>query len=180
MLTIVIKGGESFNDETQEFVPVEDVVLELEHSLVSLSKWESSWEKPFLGPEEKTTSEVIDYIRFMTLTPNISPEVYSRLSDDNIKQINEYITAKMTATWFPESSGKKNNREIITSEIIYYWMIALTIPFECQYWHLERLLVLIKVCDQKNQPAKKMRQPEIAARNRDLNQKRKQALGTTG
>lgn len=180
MLTIVVPGTEMFDETKQEFVTDGDITLELEHSLVSLSKWESKHEKPFLTKDMKTTEEVLDYIKCMTLTPNIAPEVFHKLSKDNISEINMYIEAKMSATWFNDSPGTSPSREIITSELVYYWMITFQIPFECQYWHINRLFTLIRVCNVKQAKPKKMSRTEIAMRNRDLNAQRRSQHGTTG
>jgi hypothetical protein len=180
VLSITVLGVDYFDDETQTFITSEETNLDLEHSLISLSKWESKWEKPFLDSEEKTSEEMFDYIKAMTITKNISPEIYIRFSNENIEAISKHINAKMTATWFNDTAVKEYNREIVTSEIIYYWMIALTIPFECETWHLNRLLTLIKVCNQKNKPEKKMSRNDLAARNRDLNARRREELKTKG
>lgn len=180
MLMIVVPGIELFDDTNQEFTTQGDVVLELEHSLVSLSKWESIYEKPFLGEGEKTTEEVIGYIKSMTLTPEVPEEIFYRLSEENVTKINEYIDAKMTATWFNDAPGAPRAREVITSEVIYYWLIAFQIPFECETWHLNRLFTLIRVCNIKQAKPEKMSRAEIAARNRELNAQRRAQWGTKG
>lgn len=180
MLIITVPGTEMFDEAKQEFVTEGDVTLKLEHSLVSLSKWESLYEKPFLGKNEKTTGEVLDYIKFMTITPNVSPEVYQNLSEGNITEINTYIDAKMSATWFNDPPGAPASRDVITAELIYYWMITFQIPFECERWHLNRLFTLIRVCNIKQAKPKKMSRAEMVARNRELNAQRRAQLGTKG
>lgn len=180
MLTITVPGVELFNEEVQEFMESDDFALELEHSLASLSKWESKWEKPFLAAGEKTTEEVVDYVRAMTLTPNTPPDVYTRLSQENFEAISAYIDAKMTATWFAETPGQKRSTETITAELIYYWMIQANIPFECDSWHLNKLFTLIRICSVKNGPQKKMSKAEVIARHRALNEQRKAQFNTRG
>lgn len=179
MLTIVVPEREYFDDNKNEFVHTKEVTLQLEHSLVSLSKWEAKWNKPFLSSNDKTDEEILDYIRCMTVTQNVDKSVYYRLSKENIEKINNYINLPMTATTFSDKNTSRN-KETITAEIVYYWMIALNIPFECQKWHLNRLLTLVKVCSIKNTPPKKMSRNEIFNRNRALNASRRKALGTKG
>ena len=180
MLTITIPATEMFDDEKQEFIPFKEQTLQLEHSLVSLSKWESKWCKPFLKQEEKTLEETLDYIKCMTITQNVDPQAYSRLTNANIKQILDYIDAPMTATTFREDNSKGRGKETITSELIYYWMISLNIPMECQKWHLNRLLTLVRVCNVKNTPPKKRSKRDIANQYAALNAARKKQLGTNG
>ncbi len=178
MLRISIKMSENYNEATEEFIP--DIFeLELEHSLVSLSKWESEFEKPFLGAEQ-TPEEILWYIKAMVITPDVPSKVFDKLSEDNIKAINNYINAPRTATTFKDQNVKKNSRETITAEIIYYWMIALQIPTEFQYWHLNRLLTLIKVVNIKNSPPKKMSPQEVARKQRELNDQRRAQMKSRG
>ena len=174
MLNITIPKIELFDERTSEFITFKE-----EHSLVSISKWEAKWNKPFLSSSEKTVEEILDYIRCMTISKDVSPEVLERLTEQNIMVINDYINAPMTATTFNDAN-QKGSREIVTSEVIYYWMITLNIPFECQYWHLNRLLTLVKVCNVKNSPPKKMSKQEILEQNRRLNAERRKQMNTRG
>jgi hypothetical protein len=180
MLTLTVVTTEGFDEATNEFVDAESYNIELEHSLASLSKWESFFEKPFLIDKEKTQEEILWYIKAMCLSPDVPDWVFEKLSPKNFDEINKYINAKMTATWFKEEPNKPRSKEVITAEIIYHWMVALTIPFECQYWHLNRLITLVRVCNQKNEPAKKANQTDMAARRREMNEQRKRELGTRG
>lgn len=179
MLEIIIPEREYYDEINNEFIIDQKRVLRLEHSLVSISKWESKWLKPFLSVKDKTADEIIDYIRCMTITQNVEPEVYNRLTENNMIAINEYINAPMTATTFNNMKDTPN-REVITSEVIYYWMVAFNIPFECEKWHINRLLTLIKVCNAKSNPPKKMSKQEIIARNRQLNAERRKQLNSKG
>lgn len=179
MLTITVPGEELFNSETLKFSYTETTVLELEHSLVSLSKWESRWNIPFLGKDKKTDEQIIDYIRTMLLSP-VDDSVLKRLSNDNYEQINAYINEKQTATWFREETNGPANREIITAEIIYYWMISLNVPIEFENWHINRLFTQIKVLNQKNQPKKKQNTQNAAAQRRALNEARQRQYNTSG
>lgn len=171
---------EGWDDVKQEFVEPRYQILQLEHSLVSLSKWESKWCRSFFSKREKTSEEIVDYIKCMTITQNVKPEVYEHLTRENIREIQQYIEAPMTATYFSEDKNGRANTETVTAELIYYWMIALNIPFECQKWHLNRLLTLVRVCNVKNQPPKKMSKRDIMRRNASLNAARKQKLNTRG
>ena len=180
MLQITIPGIELWDESREIFTQTKEQTLQLEHSLVSLSKWESKWGKAFLSKQEKTYEETIDYVKCMTITQNVDPNVYNHLSKSIIDKITEYIEAPMTATYFSKEQSSGNSREQVTSELIYYWMIALNIPFECQKWHLNRLLTLIRVCNIKNQPPKKMSKRAIMSRNAALNAARRKQLNTKG
>ena len=180
MLQITIPGIELWDESREIFTQTKEQTLQLEHSLVSLSKWESKWGKAFLSKQEKTYEETIDYIKCMTITQNVDPNVYNNLPKSIIDKITEYIEAPMTATYFSKEQSSGNSREQVTSELIYYWMIALNIPFECQKWHLNRLLTLIRVCNIKNQPPKKMSKRAIMSRNAALNAARRKQLNTRG
>ena len=179
MLQLVINAHEEWNETSQEFVYTKGQTLQLEHSLVSISKWESKWCKPFLSKDPTSLEETLDYVRCMTLTQNVDPKTYQQLSRENIEKVNAYIEAPMTATTVREMPGPKSH-ETITSELIYYWMISYQIPFECQKWHLNRLLTLIRVCSIKNQPPKKQSKRDIMSRNAALNAARRQQMNTKG
>ena len=180
MLKLIVLGEEYFNEEAQTFESVGDFDLELEHSLVSLSKWESKFQKPFLADNEKTSEEILSYVEAMIISPIYPPDLFARFSQENIKQINDYIESKESATTFGSMPARKGKGEIITSELIYYWMVAFNIPFECEYWHLNRLFALIRICNIKNSKPNKMSRNEIASRNRELNAIRRAQYNTSG
>ena len=180
MLEIEIPSSEYFDDSNQIFVNVEPTILHLEHSLLSVSKWEEKWEVPFLSNKEMTFKQSIDYVQCMSLDDKVPSIVYRSLTAENFSQIEAYMNKKATATWFNDAKKAPRSREIITSEIIYYWMITLGIPKEFEKWHLNRLLTLIKVCNIKNSPPKKMTKSEIMQRNKAINAARKKRLGTSG
>ena len=179
MLTIIVKEDEFFNQETQEFETRNGFNLNLEHSLVSLSKWESKFEKPFLDNKEKSSEELLSYISCMILDDH-DPSVLYAISDENFKQINNYIESKRSATTFSVVNSKMGRSEIITSELIYFWMVTFNIPFECENWHLNRLFSLIRICNLKNSKPTKSSKNDIALRNRELNAKRKAELNSPG
>ena len=180
MLTIIISSPEQYDELNNKFIKSEIFVVELEHSLASMSKWESKFEKPFLGKSEKTTDETVEYIKCMVVTPNFDYNILNYLSNSNLHEINKYIDSKQTATTFNQIADKKNNAEVVTSELIYYWMIAFNIPFSCENWHLNRLLTLVRICNVKNSKPKKMSRTELAQRNAMLNAERRARLNSSG
>lgn len=181
MLQIIIPDSDDLWDEKkEEFVCRKGQTIQLEHSLVSLARWESKWRIPFLSKNEKSFEQTLDYIKCMTVTQNVRPEVYRNLTQDNFAEIDAYINAPMTATYFSDEEEHKASSEQITAEIIYYWMVAFNIPPEYQKWHLNRLLALIKVCNIKNQPSKKMSKREILRRNAAENARRRKKYGSKG
>ena len=182
VLQITIPERDFFDDSKQEFIKVKKQTLTLEHSLISISKWESKWKKPFLSSNDRTKEESLDYIKCMSIGPIADENVLHCLSNSEYKQIADYINDNCTATWFNERNNKRKigSGQTVTSELIYYWMIAYDIPSEYQKWHLNRLLTLIRICDNKNSPSKKMKKKDIFAQNRALNEARKKKLGTRG
>ena len=180
MLKIETPETELWDEYNQRFILVKKQTLFLEHSLISLSRWESNWDKPFLKRnDKKTLGETIDYVRCMTINNNVDPNVYRVLTADNINAINAYVNAKKTATIVYEDKHRSTG-ETVTSELIYYWMVSLGIPFECQKWHLNRLLTLIRVCNVKNSPGKKMGRNALLNRYASLNKKRREAMHSNG
>lgn len=187
MLEIKVESKELYDENKEEFIKIPGVTLFLEHSLLSISKWESKWHKPFLQTSnELTKEEIIDYIKCMTISPgNIDPNIYYFLSQENVNDIIAYIKNPMTATWFKKEENKPKSREIITSELVYYWMVALQIPFECQKWHINRLLTLIQICNVKNEESmsknkNKMSKRDLMSRNAALNAQRRAKLNSKG
>ena len=182
MLTLVIEGQEMWDESTESFRKDdgETLILNLEHSLISLSKWESKFEKSFLGKQEKSVEEIIAYIEAMIVDEKQPKGIIEKLTQTHISEINSYIDSKQSATYFSELERKSGRNEPITSELIYYWMIAFNIPFECQTWHLNRLFALIRICNMKNAKPEKMSKHAVAQRNRELNDARKKQLGTSG
>ena len=180
MLTIIVPARESFDPITETFFETKEQKLELEHSLLSIAKWESKWGKAFLDKNtQKTVEESRDYIRCMTITQNVKPETYYALTDDNYREIAEYMEAPMTATWI-NTSNQSPSREIVTAEVLYYYMVALQIPFTCEKWHFNRLITLIRVCSEKNKPPKKMGRKAIMTQNQALNAARRAMTGSKG
>jgi len=181
MLRVVIKGEELWNEGKNEFIPPKpDVTLELEHSLLSVSKWESKYEKPFLLPGRKTVDEVYDYIRAMVITPNFDPGVLDDLSQEFLSSVQAYIDSNQTATTFGHMPERRGQGEIITAELVYWWMVNFNIPFTCETWHLNRLFALIRIANVKTSKPKRMSRNEMAQRNKEINDRRRAELGTKG
>jgi len=180
MLEIVVPQKEFYDEMENRFFFFKGQTLVLEHSLVSISKWEARYKIPFLT-SKKTPTQKLDYVRFMTITQNVDDLAYYSLTEKNIVSIDEYIEDPMTSTTFHNLGTSKSQKEVVTSEIIYYWMIIHNVPFECQKWHLNRLLTLISVCNLKNSGSQqKLTKAEIFARNRELNRQRRSALNSRG
>lgn len=174
---------EYWDPKKEEFYKVPGnraIDLNLEHSLISISKWESKWHVPFISKESHTEEQTLHYIKCMTINQNVPDSVYEHLTANDIKRISEYINDPMSATTVNKLPGIDKSREVVTSELIYYWMIALQIPCEFEKWHLNRLLKLIEVCNVKNTPPKKMSKSEIMARNKSLNAARRAKYNTKG
>lgn len=180
MLSLLVGGEELFDERTSTFISTEPFEVDFEHSLLSLSKWESKFNKPFLGNSNKTTEEALEYVGCMVLTKDVPEDFLDRLTNQNLVDINDYVNSSQSATTFGQMPKTPGRGEIITSELIYYWMVAFNIPFECESWHLNRLFSLIKICNIKNSKPQKMSRSEMAQRNHELNAQRKAKLNTTG
>lgn len=181
MLTINVPiSPEGWDEIKQEFVEPKVQTLQLEHSLISLSKWESKWKKSFISSKNISNEELLDYIKCMTLNKNVSDSVYDYITSENVKEIRDYIEDPMTATTFAKENSGPRSKEIITSELIYYWMISAQIPLECEKWHLNRLITLIRVCGIKNAPPKKRSKKDIMNQNAALNAARRAQMNTKG
>ena len=184
MLEITIPEQEFLNHNTNEFYKIPGATLRLEHSLISVKRWEEKWHIPFLKKDPpKTPEQLKDYIRCMTINTGVDPIVYDYLPKDVIDKVAAYIEDPMTATWFGEAGTKKKTtrqKKIVTAELIYYLMISFNIPVEFQKWHLNQLLTLIQICEEENKPPEKKSQAEIARSNRELNEYRKKMFNTRG
>lgn len=180
MLIITVLGEEFYNEVDETFLTFDNVQLELEHSLLSMSKWESKFKKPFLSTGAKTTDEIFGYVRAMLLTPEVGLDVLGRLSVSNLMEVQAYIEDSQTATTFGELPEQRGRKETITTELIYYWMVAFNIPFECETWHVNRLFALIRICNIKNSDPKKRSKQEISKSYAEINAERRAKLGTTG
>lgn len=180
MLTLDIKGREYYDSDKEEFFKVPDTRITLEHSLISISKWESEFERPFMKDDVKSQDELLYYIKCMAVDCVVNDDILLSFSQNDYDTLKQYMAKNMTATTISNSNNNKRNRDIITSEVLYYRMIALQIPFECQYWHINRLLMLINVCSLKNEPGKKLNKADLANQNRAINAARRNKLGTSG
>ena len=181
---IVTKTAELWDPVREIFLNTKETKLTLEHSLVSLSKWESRWKVPFLNNTKMTEDQLRDYVRCMTITQNVDPNVYYALTQENFEAIVRYMEDPMTATKINEKNLPKGKggpgQKVVTSEVIYYWMTALNIPSEYQKWHLNRLMTLIKVASIEQQPAKQMSKKDIMAQNKSLNAARRARMHSKG
>lgn len=177
MLKIIVPAGELFDPQTGTFSYTKPVTLTLEHSLVSISKWESKWKKPFVG-QDHTVEEFTDYIRCMTLTQNVDPSVYPLISQTNLKEIQKYIEDPMTAAVIRSDDNGRRSTKFITSDLIYYWMVEAGIPFDpCQKWHLNRLLTLIRIIGIERKTDNKKSKAESARQHAAINRARRAKRG---
>lgn len=180
MLSITIPASEYYDEVRGEFFSVPETRLRLEHSLAAISRWESKWLKPFFGNESKTPAECADYVRCMAIDEDVNPDVFRAIPPKIFDEIDRYIESPMTATTIRERPGRRGGREIVTSELIYYWMVALGIPFECDRWNINRLLMLIRITNIRQAPQKNMSRKDIYSQNRAINAARRAKLGSKG
>lgn len=181
MLQITIPAERGFNEITEEFVSFPAVTLRLEHSLISIQKWEAKWHKSYLNNKEFTAEEQLDYIRCMSIDSNFDASIFNRLRISDYEKIRDYIANPMTATVIHRRKDQSSSSgQFVTAELIYYWMTEFGIPFECNKWHINQLLTLIEVCSIKQSPGKKMNKREAAMMRAAANESRRKRLGTRG
>lgn len=180
MLKIEIPEREYYDERIERFGRIKATTLYLEHSLISISKWEAKWHIPFFE-SEKTPEQTMDYIRCMILNREIDEkaDVLNFLTQQDVEKINTYINDPMSATTIKDTGGRVNPQKV-TSELVYYWMIQYNIPSDFEKWHINRLIMLIRVCSEESKPKKKMSRAEIMAQNRARNAARKARLNTKG
>lgn len=179
VLEITIPQTSLYDEVNNLFIDVDEQKLTLKHSLVSVAKWEARWHTPFLDKKNKTYEQTIDYIRCMTLNKNVDQSVYKAITNDIIEKVDSYINDSMTAVVFKKDDSS-NGSEIVTAELVYYWMTALNIPYECRKWHFNRLITLIRVCNIKNSPDKKMSKRQTASHYKELNKARRKKYNSKG
>ena len=179
-IKIKIPYQEYYDESLNEFISIKETELTLEHSLVSISKWESKWHIPYLDEKEKTAEQYMDYVRCMTITQNVNSEIYKYIPDSEIMRIRDYINDPMTATTFKKEEGKGTTKKAMTSEVLYFYMLSYNIPAEFDKWHLNRLMTLIKVCNEENKPKKKMSRKQAISRYAELNAARRASLNSKG
>lgn len=178
MLEIELEELEAWDDKKQEFVVLKNEVVCLEHSLKSISEWEAKWKVPFLDTTPRTKQMILDYVSCMVVS-EVPKGFLERLKTRDFSRIQEYIDDSRTASWI-SSEDNTNDGSKVTSELIYYWMVTAGIPFSAEEWHLNRLMMLIKIYGEKNKPEKKRSREDILERNRELNEKRRREMGTNG
>lgn len=180
MLEITTREDEFYDERADKFIQIPACTLTLEHSLISLAKWESRWHKPYFDGLAKSSAEDLDYIKCMVIGNVKDDHVFSTLSTENIYTIKEYINNPMTATTFQKKTSGKNKKEVTTAETLYAHMFAHRIPMDCQKWHLNRLLTLLRVCDLQNAPREKMSKKQTASWNAEQNAARRAKYNTRG
>jgi hypothetical protein len=179
-IKVTIPRQELYDESTNEFKEIKETTLLLEHSLVSISKWEAKWHIPYINTKEKTEEQAFDYLRCMTITQNVNPEIYKYIPIEEAQRIKEYIEDPMTATTITKQEGKGRSNKILTSEVIYFYMFSYNIPAEFDKWHLNRLLMLIDVFNEENKPKKKMSKTQAMSRYASLNAARRARLNSAG
>lgn len=175
MLELHISETELWDPVSEKFLLVKEQSLPLEHSLLSISKWEEKWHKPMplINNERLSGDEFLDYVRCMTISRNPDPLVYRCITAREVEAIMAYINDPHTATWFGNEKSGGNDKRPLTTELIYHLMFAFGVSKECEKWHLNRLMTQLRVEYEESKPSKKKTPAEIAERHRMLNAKRR-------